>query len=367
MRLILSGGTGLRVLVVNAFSDRSEVGLWLGLAKAGVEIGLACDPSAPEQQVLQKAGITVDPITIRRRLDFAAVRELRRRLLRSRFDIIHATRNSGVSTMLIASRGMSFRRIAYRGTVGHVSWFDPASWLTYLNPRLDKIICVSDAVRRYFLSLGLPESRLVTIYKGFDVGWYSPANRMVLTAMGIPSDAFVVGFAGDMRPVKGVRELILSAHYLPEGGGIHYLLVGNARDRQLKKLASHSKIRDLIHFTGFREDAPGLIGACNAVVMPSRSREGIGKGAIEGMAQGVPPIVTSVGGLPEIVMANESGLVVPPENPAAIAEAIVRLASDPALCAALGTRAKERIQNCFSVQLAVDRTLKLYKELAQER
>jgi len=363
----LSGGTGLRVLVVNSFSDRSEVGLWLGLAKAGVEIHLACDATAPEQQVLREAGIVVNPIAIRHRLDIAAVRELRRRLRATSFDIIHATRNSGVSVMLIASRGMACKRVAYRGTVGHVSWFDPASWLTYLNPRLDRIICVSDAVRRYLLSFRLPESRLVTICKGFDIEWYSPASRTKLVELGIPADSFVVGFAGDMRPVKGVNDLINSAHYLPDGSRIHYLLVGRVRDEKLKDLTYVSNMRDRIHFTGFRQDAPGLIGACNAVVMPSIAREGIGKAAIEGMAQGVPPIVTSVGGLPEIVMPNESGLIVPPKNPRAIADAIMKLAENPELCKSLGARAKERIRTCFSVQVAVDRTLKLYRELAQER
>lgn len=318
----------MHVLVVNSFSDRSEVGLWRGLVKAGVGIDVMCDPSAPEQQVLEDSGVGVSTLTIGHRLDFRAARIIRQQLSAKHYDILHATRNRDLSVSLIASRGMSIKRVAYRGTIGHLSRLDPASWLTYLNPRLDRIICNAEAVRQYMLSMHLPEAKLETIFKGFEVDWYKPAERSTLAEFGIPKEAIVVGFAGDMRPIKGVDILIRAMDRLSDATQVHLLLVGQVRDKKVESLAARSKMRERIHFTGFKENAASLMGACNIFVMPSLGREGITKAVVEAMAQGVPAIVSNAGGLPEIVVHNECGLVVPSGDPEALTRAIIALASD---------------------------------------
>jgi glycosyltransferase involved in cell wall biosynthesis len=353
----------MNVLVVNSFSDRSEVGLWRGLVKAGIGIDVICDPAAPEQELLRSAGIGVSTLSIRHRLDLGAASHIRRKLAGKRYDIIHATRNRDLSVSLIASRGMAIKRVAYRGTVGHLSRFDPASWLTYLNSKLHRIICNSDAVRRYMLSMGLPERNLHHIYKGFDLDWYTPASRASLAQFGIPADAVVVGFAGDMRPIKGVEVLIRSTDFLPDAVPIHFLLVGRVRDRKLQSRTAKCRAGNRIHFTGFREDAPGLMGACDIFVMPSLGREGLTKAVVEAMAQGIPAIVSDAGGLPELVIDNVCGLVTPPGEPESLAGAIVALADDAALRKRFGATGRERIRTHFSMDLAIEKTLALYTEL----
>src|SRR5690606_17850887 len=109
--------------------------------------------------------------------------------------------------------------VAYRGIVGNVSLLSPVSWLRNLNPRIDRIVCVAEAIRRHFLDLRLlgyrlPPEKFITIYKGHDPAWYrgSPAD---LTEFSIPPDAFVVGCVANMRPRKGVEVLVRAFGLLP--------------------------------------------------------------------------------------------------------------------------------------------------------
>lgn len=353
----------MRVLIVTSYSDRSQIALYQNLVKAGIDIELVCDPQAPEQRTLTEAGISVSQLTIRHRLDFRAVGYIREKLKRKKYDIIYAPENKSLSVSLIASWGIDTKCIAYRGTIGHLSRLDPASWLVYLNPRVDKIVCVSNAVREYLLSLRISPSRLVTIYKGHDISWYANQSAPTLSGFGIPENAFVVGFTGSMRPVKGVDVLIQSALHLPEHLKIHFLLVGEVRDRKIKRLARNEKIGHLIHFTGFREDASALAGACNVFVMPSIGREGLPRAVIEAMAQGIPAIVTNVGGMPEIVVNQENGLIVPPRDPQALACAISYFASTPSRCRVFGEHARERIRTHFNIQTTIKQTIELYEEV----
>jgi len=354
----------LRLSVITSFIDRSEAALYGGLRKAGIELAVICDPKAPAGQSLAEQGISVSHMTFRHRLDLRAVRDLRTRLLRERPDILYAPKNSCLSVSLMAARELGIRCVAYRGTVGHLSRWDPAAWLTYLNPRVDRIICVSKAVRRYLLSLGVHPSRLATIYKGHDISWYSGYDPQRLSDFGIPEDAFVVGFAGNMRPVKGIDVLIHAALRLPETCRIHFLLVGNVIDRKITRLARHDRIRRLIHFTGYREDAPALAGACSVFVMPSVKREGLPRALMEAMAQGVPAIVSNVGGMPEVVIDGQNGLVVPARDPDALAKAILRFAADPPLCKVFGERAQQRIGEHFNIRTTIEQTIALFRQVA---
>jgi glycosyltransferase involved in cell wall biosynthesis len=258
--------------------------------------------------------------------------------------------------------------VTYRGIVGNESFLNPFSWMRYLNPRVDRIVCVAEAVRRYFiemrlLGLKVPIEKVVTIYKGHDLSWYrdTPVDRR---ALGIPTDSFVVGCVANWRPRKGVEVLLEACRSLPPDASIHVLLVGNMDSPGLKARIDASPYRNRIHVLGFRADAPAVIAACDAAVLPSIKREGLPKTVIEAMAYGVPPIVTDCGGSPELVVDGVSGLVVPVRDPVAISHAIRTLYEDAALRARLGRAARERIRDDFRIEDTVARTLALYRDLA---
>jgi glycosyltransferase involved in cell wall biosynthesis len=106
------------------------------------------------------------------------------------------------------------------------------------------------------------------------------------------------------------------------------------------------------------------VGACDAFVMPSLRREGMARSVMEAMAQSLPTVVSDVGGLPELIRHEESGLVTRAGDPSALADAIARLARDPELCRLYGSRARERIRADFTIQDTVRETIAAFRDLA---
>lgn len=358
----------MKVLVFGARFDRSEKALLTGLVEKGVELEIIYDPDVPSYQLFDGKGVAAEQMRLASRIDFRAIGILRKMFRERGYDIIHSLTNRALSNSLLASRGMGLKHVAYRGTIGHLSRLDPASWLTYLNPGVDRIVCVSDAVRRYLLGLGLTGERLVTIHKGHDVEWYNNKDERSLSELGIPAGAFVVVYAGGYRPVKGVEYLVRSASFLKKENDIHFLLFGEGPlENKLKGLARDLGVDERVHFAGFRGDAGDLAGACDVFVMPSVAREGLPRAVIEAMSRETPSIVTNVGGLPEIVVDGESGIVVEPKSAEAIADAVRRLYGDRTLAGRLGVSARQRVKDRFDIATTIEKTYRLYEELLGTR
>ena len=352
----------VRVLAVTTRLDRPESQLLIGLARAGVALEVICDPKSPYISDLTSAGVAVSLLSLDSRLDYAAVRAISWKVRKLNIQVVHAFSNRALSNIIFATYGMKVKRIAYRGTVGNVSRLNPGSWLNYLNPGVDRIVCVSEAVKQYFQTLKLPEKKLVTIYKGHDTAWYPKPPRNILEEFGFPLESFIVGCAANMRPLKGIDVLIRAAEYIK--GPVQFLLIGEVRDKNIFRLVERSSAS--IHLTGYRPDATMLLGACDLAVMPSLRREGLPKAMIEAMAQAVPAVVTDVGGMPELVRDGKDGLVVPPGDPIALAKAIEAIMMNPIRCLEMGKSAREQIETVFSLNRTVNKTLALYRQVLSE-
>ncbi len=357
-----------RVLCITDRSDRPETELFIGLKKAGVDITVIANPTGKHYLRLKESGTVAHDLILKSRFDVPGIRFIRKLLTRNHFDILYCFNNPAASNALLASRGMSLKIMTYRGVIGNIGFLSPASWTTHLSPRVNRIVCVCDAVRDHILSMRLfsmkiDPQRVVTIYKGHDLNWYrQPAAD--LSEFDIPSNAFTVGFAGRNRLNKGIDVLIRSAEFLPEGVPVHFVLLGQlADDVRLKKLIDQSPLRRNFHLPGWRDDAPAVAGACDAFVLPTINREGLSRAVIEAMAYGTPPIVTRVGGPTEIVEDQRSGFVVPPKNPRAIASAIMELYNHPELKKKMGEQAKLRIQNQFNIATTIIKTKQLFEQL----
>jgi glycosyltransferase involved in cell wall biosynthesis len=282
-----------------------------------------------------------------------------------RIDIVYALSNRGLSCTVLGLINQDVPIATYRGTVGHLSWIDPSSWLTFLNPKVKRIVCVSEAVADYLREIKLPEERIVTIYKGHNIEWYTstPPPR---SSLGIPDDAFVVGCTAMMRPVKGVDILIQAVEsLLDELPQLHLILIGGIKDPAIEQLLESFPDTSRLHLTGYRNDATALATLCDATVMASKTREGFPKSVIEAMSQGVPAIVTNVGGMPELVGHGSAGLIVPPSNVPALANAIRTLYHDRHHARELGRLGQQRIAEVFNVTTTVEKMHAVFQELVQ--
>jgi glycosyltransferase involved in cell wall biosynthesis len=359
----------MKVFCITEDLDRPTRALFVGLRQAGVELTVVCPTNASEaREEMRAAGIEICDLTFTKRIDRAASAELRRILIDGEFDILHAFGNKGLQNGLLATRGLPVKIVTYRGIVGNLSFFSPVSWMRHLNPRIDRIICVADAVRDFLLSmrpafLRLAPEKVVRIYKGHDLAWYD-AQPADLTTVGVPADAFVVATVANYRPRKGIEVLVEAIAALPKDWQVHLLLVGNMQSERLDAAIERSGCADRIHRLGHRSDAPSLSAACDVFVLPSIKREGLARSLIEAMAYRRPCIATDCGGSPELVIDGESGLIVPPGDAAALTDAMCKLYQDASLRQRLGAAARERIGRHFRIEDTIASTLAVYRSLS---
>ena len=342
-------------------SIRPEAETLLGLARAGVDCEIMTQGDSVYRKQMEALGIRVIDYVPDRKFDMASARHIRKHIEAGGHDLVHLFNNKAIANGLIAARKSKVKVITYRGQTGNVHRYDPVCWMTHLNPRIDRIICVANAVRDDLRKRLLQPERAVTVYKGHDLSWYSdtPAD---LSEFGIPAGAFVIGAVANYRPRKGFEVLVEAMRHLPADTPVHLVLVGGGMDNpKLTRLIDASPLKERIHIAGFRRDATAIIAACQASVLASLKREGLPKTVIEAMVYSVPPIVTDTGGSAELVRHRDCGLVVPPGDAEALARAMSELATDRERAAGMGMRARARIDVHFNIRETVSNTLAVYE------
>jgi glycosyltransferase involved in cell wall biosynthesis len=175
--------------------------------------------------------------------------------------------------------------------------------------------------------------------------------------------AFVIGSVGWLTPVKGHRFLIEAvARLKPKYPAVHLLLIGSGGLRdELRQLAVRLGIESSVEWLGMRTDVPECLGAMHCFVQPSLN-EGMGRALVEAMAAARPVVASRVGGIPAIVEDRRTGLLVPPGDPEALANAIAELIERPNWAGTLALAARERIDASFSVPAMVRAIETVYDE-----
>ena len=135
---------------------------------------------------------------------------------------------------------------------------------------------------------------------------------------------------------------------------------------RMKQLAADLAIADRMSFLGHREDVPDLLKTADLMLLTSSS-EGVPQAITQALGLGVPVVATAVGGVPELVIHEHTGLLVPPEDPLAVAEAMARLADDLALATRLGEEGRRHVMAKFSLDAMLDKTEHLYRALLDKK
>jgi glycosyltransferase involved in cell wall biosynthesis len=205
----------------------------------------------------------------------------------------------------------------------------------------------------------------VTIHKGHRPELYE-GDAEDLGQFGIPDDAFVVACTVRAVPRKGVPVFIEAISGLPAGLNIHVLLAGPRMDSKLhRKLVDSSPYADNIHLFGWLSRMPWILKNVDVSVLPSLSREGLPRAILEAMIAGVVPIVTNVGGNPELVVDGESGFIVAPGDAGEIRDRILRLYNDRELMKQMSDAARQRVLTEFTVEKTARETIAVYRELTR--
>ncbi len=216
--------------------------------------------------------------------------------------------------------------------------------------------------------------KIKVVYNGIDTTRFLPGERIDSRRkeFGLSHNDLVIGTVGHFAPLKGYDDLILAMPLMVESfPQARLLIAGEAiyrayRDykQELRDLINRLDLADKVIFAGQRDDLPEVLETLDIFVLPSRS-EGFGRANLEAMASGKPVVSTDVGGIPEVVIDGETGLLVPPQDPRALAKAIIRLAEDKNLREKMGAAGRKRAE-FFSVARMVDGVVKVYDEIVSE-
>ncbi len=210
----------------------------------------------------------------------------------------------------------------------------------------DKIITLTEQEKKDHLALHIaPADKFEVIHSGVDLDKFRQVHtsrREFKEALGVPVDGLVVGSAGRLTEIKGYGFLIEAAKevlaVLPD---TYFLLLGDGElTADLKRAASSLGVQDRFRFLGWQRNVADVMNAFDIFVLPSLN-EGMGKVIVEAMAMGKPVVASRVGGILDLVDHGTNGLLVPPADPTALAEAILRLLDDPDERSRMGTKGRE--------------------------
>jgi L-malate glycosyltransferase len=227
---------------------------------------------------------------------------------------------------------------------------------------VDVFIAASNVIAGMLERDGIPAARIVTVHDGVNISYIDKLERLDAHAvLRLPHGAPIVGNVAALVAHKGQRHLIAAAalvvRELPD---TRFLIIGEGElreplERQIKDLGLERHVM----LTGFRSDALPLMKSFDLFVMSSVT-EGLGSAVLEAMTCGIPVVGTRAGGIPEAVVDGESGLLVAPHDESALATAIVRVLRDRDLATRLARDGRRRVEEQFSVENMVARTLEVY-------
>jgi glycosyltransferase involved in cell wall biosynthesis len=366
----------LNILYLTDRCDRGEAAMIKGVHDHGMNVRVFGRLDSPYVQGLRGHGISIEDLRWDKPLNFTTLKRIRRVVVEHNIDIIHSLNSRTTLHMVLATRplhrrGQSPKLVAYLGVTGNVSWLSPLSWIRFLNPRIDRIVCVAEGVRQYlldvrFLNLKLDPNKVVTIHKGHELEWYQ-AKPTDLAQFDIPTGAMTVTVASRLRPRKGLLQVVRALGLTDPAKNIHLLFLGHAGNEEILRAVAALPHPERVHFAGFRRDAPEIMAASDVCCLPVLSGEGLSRAVIEGMAYGVAPLVTDVGGNTELVIDGECGLVVRAGDEAQLAQAMEYYYDHPAERTHMGQAARERIAEHFRSEDTVRKVLGLYRDLTTSR
>ena len=346
------GGTELHIL------NLSEQ-----LRQRGHDVTIACRPGRWVEERAQQMGLPTVPITVLRQQDWQDFRKLRRVLREKKIDVMHVHWSLD---MIVPGVAAVREGVPVRILSRHMPYPFKKRLGRMLYSRLfTRMVTVSDSVRDTLIGCGIAPAKVETIHHGTDVEAFAHTTQSVKAAraaLGIPEDRVAVGIVGRIAPEKGHQVLLRAAQTLGDRYPVQYVVIGNGPDEAvLRETAQRMGLADRVLFTGFRDDVNNAMSALDIVTVPSTWNEPCSAVVQQAMALSKPVIGTSVGGTPEMVREGQTGLLVPPSDAAALADALARLSGDAFLRHQMGAAGRETVEARFSLRIMTDRIESLYR------
>jgi len=321
---------------------------------------------------LKAEGLRVEVLEKRTRFDFSLLMRLMGRVRRGRFDVLHAqperlaclaAKLAGVPAVIMTYHVLGPQASDLIEPALTSRTFEKLRALT-----VDFTIAVSKTDEKVLVEkFGRDPRKVKFIPNGISLSPVPARDKDgVCRELGLNPAANLLCAAARLSPQKGLEFLIRAMSVVSAAFPEAALLIAGEGELEaaLKKLASQLDLTGRVIFTGYRDDVLRLIGASDAFILPSL-REGMPYVLLEAMLVSRPIIATSVSS--EVVLDGRTGLIVPPSDSKALAEAVIKLLRDPALASRLGTSGRDRLEACFSSEKMARDTLGVYNEVLSRK
>lgn len=324
-------------------------------------------------QALESRGIPVSRVLIKRHLDPTLLFRLRDAFKTLKPDIVHthlfhadtygipAARLARVPVVMSSRHDDDPRR--RRPTMRMLNAF--------LWRLCDAGVAISDAVKRFNIEIeGAHPDKIHRIYYGLPLPVEEfdrkRARQVTRDMIGAPQDVPLLGMVCRLMDAKGIPDALQAfSRIAPDFPDVHFVIAGDGPMRgMLEKFVHALSLEKRVHFLGWQDNPYKVMAALDILLMPS-VREGFGLSLLEAMSQSVPVIGSTASAIPEVIAHGETGLTVPPRDPAALADAMRTLLQDKPLRMHMGMMGQDRLETLFNADRMVDETLTLYRKLVK--
>ncbi|MCD4783274.1 MAG: glycosyltransferase family 4 protein [Candidatus Eremiobacteraeota bacterium] len=339
------------------------------LLKNGVDITLGCNRGSILSKKAEEAGIPIIVFPMRNEIDIFAVIYMVNLIHRDNFDVIHCHTMRDHVLGALAGK-YSGKSLVVR--TQHIHFPENPSFMAKLayTKWTDKIICNSEYTKKSLEKSGIDSCLLEVVYNGIDFEKFKchaqhSQKESIYSEFGLTRGDIIIGSVGSLFKTKG-HEYLLKAFpgVLEKYPDSKLIVVGDGPERaNLELISANLGIKEHVVFAGFREDVPEIIGIFDVMVVPSVWEEPFGLVNIEAMYSGVPLVATDVGGIPEIVKNDYSGVLVKPKSEEAIKQAVFQIIGNKEYRNKIKKNAKNEILLKFSIENTSKNMINIYQDL----
>jgi glycosyltransferase involved in cell wall biosynthesis len=324
-------------------AERHVVDLAVALSSRGYEVLVACSAGGPLAQELHQAGIPVRVLggrLVKRRLSLAYAWRLRRLLRVANCQLVHAHVHASEVAAALATLGLAIPLVVTEHTEGPWRGRIARRLSRWTWHRSSQVVVVSKPIWRNVVGRDRVPAERVSYVPPVParLGFRQPPREKADMAV-----APIVGFVGRLQPEKGVDVLLQAAPIVlavvPQAT---FVIIGDGPLRPtLEEQARQLGLISRVCFLGFRADVPRILTQLSMLAIPSRS-EGTPLVLLEAMCAGVPVVASAIGGIKDVLRQGKEGLLVPPDDPAALAGALCSLLLDPERTRSMGEAGRQR-------------------------
>jgi glycosyltransferase involved in cell wall biosynthesis len=335
-----------------------------GMMRRGHDVKVLCPPQARVFSEAANWGVPVVALPIDRKRP-VGLGALHHWFGANACDIVntHSSTDSWLASCALVGLGRPVRIVRTRHISAPVPRGPLSRWL-YMRAA-SFVVTTGEALKRELVERnGFDANRIESVPTGIDAGRFRPGERNAMRAkFGLPLDRTLVGIVATLRSWKGHAVLLDAVARLP--GNIELVIVGDGPQREaLEQKIAALDLRGRVHMQGQQADVLPWLRALDIFALPSYANEGVPQALLQAMLVELPCVTTQVGGIPEVATHERTALVVPPQDPSALAAAIERLSNDEGLRRELGEAARKHCVEGYSYERMLDRMENIYRNVS---